>query len=125
LSWNASANATGYQLSRSVGDSLNYRILTNLASNATSFTDTGLNANLTHYYKTKATGAGGTSSAASVAFATTKDNAPVIAQLNSSSIPYGATSTVVLNAADSDGDVLTYSGSNLPAFASITNSGGS
>ncbi|MBV9961982.1 MAG: hypothetical protein JO072_07010, partial [Parafilimonas sp.] len=125
LSWTASANATGYQLSRSVGDNLNYRTLTNLAPNTTSFTDTGLNANLIHYYKIIATGAGGTSSAPSITFATTKNTVPVITQLNSSSIPYGATSTIVLNGTDSDGDVLTYSANNLPAFASITSNGGS
>ena len=121
LTWSASANASAYQLSRSIGDSSNYRTLTTLGSGIVSYIDTGLNANLVHYYKLKATGVGGTTSATSVTFATTKDNAPVITKLNAKAVPYGASSTIALTATDADGDVLTYSASNLPAFASIIN----
>ncbi|MFS8082051.1 MAG: fibronectin type III domain-containing protein, partial [Ginsengibacter sp.] len=123
LSWNTTANATGYQLLRSIGDSSNYRLLTTLASSNTSYLDTGLNANLTHYYKLKATGAGGTISAASVAFATTKDNLPVITQLSSIAVPFSTSTTIAVNATDADGDALTYTASNLPAFASLANNG--
>lgn len=122
LTWNASANATGYVLSRSIGDSTTFITLANIGSGAVSYSDTGLNANIVHYYKLKANGAGGTSSAASVASATTLDNAPVINQIDSIEVPFGTTTTVVLNATDKDGDVLTYSSSNLPAFANINNS---
>ena len=121
LSWSSTANATGYQITRSTGDSSNYKLLTTLASNAVSYSDTGLNANLIHYYKIKATGAGGTFSAISIAFATTKDNAPVITKLSSLAIPFSTSTTIAVNATDSDGDVLSYTTSNLPAFASIIN----
>lgn len=123
LSWNSVSGATGYQLLRSTGDSLNYRLLTTLAANAVSYSDTGLNANFIHFYKLKATGAGGTISSASIAFAITKDNAPVITQLNATAVPYGVTSTVVVKANDADGDVLSYSSQNLPAFATLNGNG--
>ena len=38
----------------------------------TSYSDTGLNSNLIHYYKIQATGAGGTLSAASTSFCNNK-----------------------------------------------------
>ncbi len=121
LTWSSTTGATGYQLFRSIGDSLNFRSLILLGSKTTSYTDTGLNANLKHYYKIQATGAGGTLGAASVVFATTKDNAPVITKLPATAVPYGITTTIAVNATDADGDVLTYTTRNLPAFASISN----
>ena len=94
--------------------------LTTVASNAVSYNDTGFNSNLTHYYKIKATGAGGTLSTASLASATTKDNVPVITKLNATAVPYGVTTTIPVTATDSDGDVLSYTTANLPAFASLS-----
>lgn len=123
LTWTASSGATGYQLYRSIGDNANYILVNTLAPAATSYLDSGLNANLIHYYQIKATGVGGTVSGASTAFATTKDNAPVITKLTSVTVPYGVTSTKVINVTDSDGDALTYTSANLPAFASIVSNG--
>src|SRR4030095_3397825 len=41
LNWNNSAGATGYQITRSIGDSSNYRLLTIIGTGITSFADTG------------------------------------------------------------------------------------
>ncbi len=123
LTWNSVSGATGYQLFRSIGGSSNYILLKSLAANTVSYSDTGLNSNLIHYYKIQATGVGGTLSTASIASATTKDNAPVIAQLNAAAAPYGTSSTININATDSDGDVLSYIPTSLPAFASLINNG--
>ena len=65
LTWNSVSGATGYQLMRSIGDNTNYISLQYVAANAVSYTDTGLNSNLIHYYKIQATGVGGTVSTAS------------------------------------------------------------
>lgn len=124
LTWNASTNATGYELTRSIGDTLNYVKLANVGAATKSYIDSGLNANLIHYYKIKAIGAGGSSSVASKANATTKNNTPVITKLNATAVPYGITSTIPLNGTDPDGDILTYSSSGLPSFARIVNSDG-
>lgn len=123
LTWNTVLGATGYQLTRSIGNNSNYISLSTLAANTTSYTDTGLNSNLIHYYQIKATGVGGSVSTASTASATTKDNAPVISQLNAASAPYGTSSTINISAIDSDGDILSYIPTNLPAFASLVSNG--
>ncbi len=123
LTWKKVTGAIGYQLLRSIGDNTNYILINTLASSAISYSDSGLNANLIHYYQIKATGTGGTASAASSAYATTKDNAPVIAKLSAIAVPYGVTTTTAVNATDSDGDAITYTSANLPSFASIVTNG--
>ena len=122
LTWNSVSGATGYQLSRSIGGNSNYIALATVASNITSYSDTGLNANLIHYYKIVTTGVGGTTSSASTASATTQNNAPVITKLNAISVPFGSTTTINVSATDADGDVLSYTGS-LPPFASLVSNG--
>ncbi|HYJ65676.1 MAG TPA: PA14 domain-containing protein, partial [Parafilimonas sp.] len=123
LTWNSVSGATGYQLFRSIGDNSNYISLTTVAANTTSYSDTGLNSNLIHYYKIQATGVGGTVSTASLASATTKDNLPVISQLSSRAVPYSSGTTINITAADADGDILSYTSANLPAFASLVSNG--
>jgi hypothetical protein len=97
--------------------------LATVAANATSYSDTGLNANLIHYYKIVATGVGGTTSTASTASATTQNNAPVITKLNAIAVPFGTTTTIDVTANDADGDILSYTGGSLPPFASLVNNG--
>ena len=123
LSWNKVANTTGYQLLRSIGDSLHYILLTTLTANAVSYSDADLNANLTHYYKLKAIGKDETLSPKSIAFATTKDNTPVISKLNIIKVPHDFTTAIPLTATDADGDVLTFKAKKLPSFASIRDYG--
>ncbi len=123
LNWKSISNAAGYQLLRSIGDTSNYSLLTLLDASKTSYTDTGLNANLIHYYKIKTRGNGGTLSVASITSATTKNTAPVITKFSSLAVPYGVITTKIINASDSDGDALTYTTLNLPSFASIANYG--
>ena len=123
LNWNSVSGAVGYQLLRSIGDTSNYSLLTSVSSSKTSYSDTGLNANLVHYYKIKTIGNGETLSAASVTSAKTKNTVPVITKLSSLAVPYGVATTKVINATDYDGDALTYTTRNLPSFASIANNG--
>jgi hypothetical protein len=123
LTWNSAPGATGYRLFRSVGDSLNYGLLAIVGSTPASYSDTGLNSNLIHYYKIRAIGAGGALSPASVTFITTKNNIPVISKLSATAIPYGLTTSFTVNATDSDGDVLSFATRNLPSFVSINNNG--
>ena len=121
LSWSTVTSATGYQLLRSIGDTDNYNLLTTLASSATLFTDTNLNANLIHYYKLKSAGIGGAYSASVTANATTKNTAPDIKNISSTIIAFATSQTIAVNASDSDGDVLSYTTRNLPAFGSLIN----
>ncbi len=119
LSWHTVTSATGYQVTRSIGDSSHFILLTQLSAASASFTDSSLSANLTHYYKIKAIGNGGTSSMTVTAFATTKDNAPVITKLASQSVPFATSSTLAISATDADGDAITFTAQNLPYFAHL------
>jgi hypothetical protein len=123
LTWNPAAGATGYRLFRSVGDSLNYSLLSIIGSTPASYSDTGLNSNLIHYYKIRSIGAGSTLSNPAVAFTTTKNNAPVISKLSTTAIPYGITTSFTVSATDSDGDALSFTTRNMPAFVTVTNNG--
>jgi len=69
LSWTASANATSYQVFRSLTSGV-YAALPTQTVTTTSFPDTGLTNGTTYYYVVKAVGVGGTSAASSEVSAT-------------------------------------------------------
>ncbi len=123
LSWSNVADAKGYQLLRSVRDSLHYILLSTLPANSVSYSDTGLNSNLRHYYQLQAIGNGQTLSGKSIAFATTKNTAPVISKLGIIKVPHDFTTSIPLKASDADGDALIFKAKKLPVFASIHNYG--
>lgn len=55
LAWNdGSDNETGFEIWRSVGDNLNYTLLTTTASNVINYTATGIVSGTTYYYKVRA-----------------------------------------------------------------------
>jgi len=121
LSWQDTASTvTGFQLYRSVGDTTHFIQLASFAANVFSYADNGLFSNQTYYYKLLATGVGGNSAYSSVVNATTKNTPPVIAKLSDTSMRYGTTVTLTLNATSPNAGTLTFSGANLPAFAHLT-----
>lgn len=62
LTWaDSSDNETGFNVYRSDGDNLHYRQLKQLPTNTVSYTDDGLYANTTYYYKVEAVNIGGSS----------------------------------------------------------------
>jgi len=86
LAWtDNSNNEDGFKIRRST-DGVNFAEIHTTAANATTYTDTGLSASTTYYYKVKATGAEGGSAYSDVASATTDEPAgePAIAVSTSS-----------------------------------------
>ena len=122
LTWtNNGGNADKYEVYRSTNDNQNYVLWATLAGNAVTYTDADLFANALYYYKVRAVNAGGNSAFSAESSARTLDNPPVITKLPANQqVKYGITTTVALSATHVGGGNLTFSGSNLPAFATLT-----
>ncbi|MHA4808120.1 fibronectin type III domain-containing protein [Flavitalea flava] len=124
LSWADSATGiTGYNIYRSIGDSARFLLLSNVPSTVTNYSDTGLYSNQTYYYRINAVWVGGNTGYSPIVYAKAKDIAPVITQLPSRNIRYGATTVVAVNATSTSPASLTLSAPNLPAFANFTDNG--
>lgn len=118
-----SNNETGFEIQRSVDNGVTYVPLTVTAANAVSYTDNGLFANATYYYRVRANGAVNNSAFATRDSAKTRNIAPVIKPLINRSARYGITTNVSISATDADGDNLSFTGQNLPSFATLINNG--
>jgi large repetitive protein len=124
VSWTDNAtNETKYELFRSVGNNTSYILYATLPTATTSFNDTGLFPNVIYYYKVRAVGFSN-SPFSNEDTAKTWNTPPVISQLPASrTARYGTTSSVLITATDVDGDALSFTAQNLPAFASLVNNG--
>jgi predicted esterase len=124
LTWIDNAtNETGYKIYRSVNDSLHFKFLASLAINAKTYSDSSLFAHITYYYKVSVIGAGDTYNNAAAVSVKTKDDAPLITNIESSSVRYGVTTVIKISATDVDGDSLSYTIKNKPSWATLTNNG--
>jgi hypothetical protein len=124
LTWNDPAyNETGYQVYRSVGDSLSYTLLSTLAAGASSFNDSTTNGSTQYYYKVNALNAVGTSAYSNQAGIIAPGRVPVIAAVADVTVNNNATAQVTVTATDDPSDHLTLTASGLPSFASFTDNG--
>jgi predicted esterase len=118
-----SNNETSFEVWRSVNNNSNYRLVTTLPENSTSYTDKELFANVTYYYKVVAKGIGGSSEFSNEANTNTSNNLPVLQSINSFTMRYDSQKIVELTSTDADSEALTVSTDQLPSFASFTNTG--
>jgi dienelactone hydrolase len=129
LTWNDNAaDETGYEIWRSTGNTSNYRVVATVAGGAgaqKTFSDTTLFANLTYYYKVRATGVASPSAYSNEVSTVTPNTVPVFAAINDFTIRYNTAHNLTVTAIDPDGDPLTYSTENLPPFATTQTVGGS
>lgn len=126
LQWkDNSSNETAFDVYRSAGTNANYVLIASLGANSTTqatYADTALFANARYYYKITARNDGGGNTSNQVS-ATTLNNRPVMNALSDKSMRYGTQFTYNINATDPDGETLTLTASNLPAFATLTDNG--
>ena len=125
VSWqDSSATVTGYQIYRSIGDTVHYISFASVGAGTLSFTDTALFSNQAYYYKVVATGVAGNSGYSGMATATTPDNLPVITTLPASEqARYGTTTVFNVSATSVNSGALTFTAGNLPSFASFMDNG--
>ncbi|NLR69110.1 cadherin-like domain-containing protein [Chitinophaga varians] len=127
LKWNDnSANETGFDIYRSANTNNNYVLLTTIGRSDSAYavySDTALTANTTFFYKVKAKNEGGISDFSNEATAVTLNTVPVFAALADKKMRFDAQLNVPINATDADGDVLTITTANLPAFGALAVAG--
>lgn len=123
VTWNDVADETAYQLYRSVGTNANYILYATLPANTGAFTDSSLFANSVYYYKVRSVNVGGSSDFGTEDSAKTINSIPVVSAIADKSMRFGTTIQVNLSAIDADGETLTVTPSNLPAFASFASTG--
>jgi predicted esterase len=124
VTWKDNAtNETGYKIYRSVNDSLHFKFLSSLPVNAKSYNDSSLLPHLTYYYRVSVIGAGSTSNSTAAFSAKTKNNVPVITDLQNRSVRYGVTTIITVSANDPDGDSLSHTIKNKPTWATFKSNG--
>jgi chitodextrinase/pimeloyl-ACP methyl ester carboxylesterase len=122
LTWNDnSATETGFEIWRSPTDNSNYRVVATVPAGNTTFSDTTLFANVTYYYKVRATGLANPSAYSNEVTVVTPNTAPVFVTFEDFTIKHGTVHTLTVHANDPDGDVLNFSAENLPYFATLQN----
>ncbi|PSL43747.1 fibronectin type III domain protein [Chitinophaga niastensis] len=123
LTWKDNAtNATGFRIERSFGATNNFLLLTNVgpATNGNgAYKDSALFANQQYVYRIRATGDGGNSAFTANATGQTLNTPPVLDPIANQSARYDVVSRININAKDADGDPITYTTANLPAFVTL------
>jgi hypothetical protein len=124
LKWtDNSSNETGFEIFRSSGNKSNNRLIATVpAGNGgqITFLDSALFANVTYYYRVRATGVTAPSDSSAEASATTLNTRPVMKKIRDFTMKYGTTFILPVNASDVDGDILTFTTLNLPAFGVLS-----
>ncbi|MEO6637496.1 MAG: PA14 domain-containing protein, partial [Ginsengibacter sp.] len=125
VSFKDSSSQTGYEVYRSVGSANNFHLYRtfNINDSIVNFSDSGLYANTTYYYKVRAIGVGGFSAYSAIVSGTTGNNAPLLTPVVNFAMYHSATQSVAIKASDIDGDLLSLSFVNLPSFASFSSTG--
>ena len=124
ISWTDNkSNETYFELYRSTPNNLNYQLITTLAANILSYTDTSLVGNTNYYYKIRSINQNGASGFSKEANAITLNNNPFIYPIDNKYVHFGTQLQVILIASDKDNETLTYSFANLPSFAIYTPTG--
>lgn len=123
LTWNDnSSDEQAFEIWRSVGNNTQFRLVDTIngASGAQkTYTDSSLFANVTYYYKVRATGIGGPSAYSAEASATTPNRQPAIHHITDFTMQFDSQYELPVGATDPDGDPLIFTASDLPYFASI------
>jgi hypothetical protein len=121
LAWNDVANSeTGYEIWRASGDKSNYRAIAKINpgnGGQMNFTDSTLFANVTYYFKVRALGEVSPSAYSAEVSGKTLNTNPSIKKIINFTMKYGTSYSLPVTATDPDGDVLTFSTTNLPTFA--------
>ncbi len=127
VTWqDSSATVTGYQVYRSISDTVHYISFATVAAGTLTFTDSSLFSNEAYYYKIVANGVAGNSAFSPASSTTTPDNLPVITQLPAGEqARYGTTTVFSVRATSVNAGALAFKAGNLPSFASFTDNGNS
>ncbi|MFM9908491.1 MAG: PA14 domain-containing protein, partial [Chitinophagaceae bacterium] len=125
ISWQDNSNdETAFDIFRStsVGGPFN-PLVTNLPANQTAYTDATVTGRTTYYYYVLARNSYGPSAPTSTVLITTPNGAPVIANPGTVTVRAGQVLQTNISATDPEGDAVSFSILNLPAFATFVDNG--
>ena len=123
LTWtDNSTNETAFEVERSVGNNANFRLLKIVPGGAGSqktFTDTGLFANVTYFYRVRAIGSSNSSVYTNQVSARTLNTKPEFVNPKDFTMKIRTTYTLPVVVNDVDGDPLTFTITGMPSFGSM------
>ncbi|MEM9858087.1 MAG: LamG-like jellyroll fold domain-containing protein, partial [Bacteroidota bacterium] len=123
LEWtDNSMNENGFEIYKSVGDTLSFTLLSTIDRDVTTFTDTQLSADEQHY-RVRAFNLRGFSDYSDIASLGVVNLAPTIAGLDDINVQAGAVGNLVFTVSDPDEDSFTLQVIDLPSFATFSEAG--
>jgi hypothetical protein len=122
LNWAQGSGETGFEVFRATASGGPYTFITRLATNVTTYTETGLNASLTYYYIVRAVNETGAAANSNVGSADGGNVAPVIGALAGFHVKTDASFTEPFTVTDNDAVTVTIP--LKPAFVTLSNTGG-
>jgi poly(3-hydroxybutyrate) depolymerase len=124
LNWTQGTGETGFEVFRATTSGGPYTFITRLATNATTYTDAGLNANNTYYYVVRAVNETGAAPNSNQASADNGNTAPVIGGLAGFHVKSDGSFQENFTVTDNPGDVVTVTIPLRPAFVTLANTSG-
>jgi predicted esterase len=109
---------SSFEVYRSTQQDDSYALIGTVPASDNTYTDSAVNANSVYYYKVKAKNDDGVSGYSGADSAKTLNSNPTVKTITSRTMRFGTELDLQVEAADVDGDALTISFQNLPAFAS-------
>lgn len=123
VSWtDNSFNETTFQILRSNTLNGTYAVVGTVPAEQVTFTDTPVQGKTTYYYKVRAVNVYGSNETAPLVV-TTPNGAPVVNNPGTITVRVGQNIQHNISATDPEGDALTFSTLNLPAFATLVDNG--
>jgi predicted esterase len=124
VSWqDNSNNEQRFEVYRSnVSETGPFQLVQSTLLNENTYTDINLESSTLYYYKVRSVNANGVGETA-VELVTTLNSAPTITPIADVIMKTGESLSIPLNALDNEGDPITLSGANLPAFAQLIDNG--
>lgn len=124
IQWNDNAtNEEIYEVYRSYNNASNFVLVKTVPAGTNQFSDEGLFANATYYYKVRAANSAGNSAYSNEISTNSLNNAPVFKVVPKQFMRFGTTLQVAIEATDADQGVLTLQATNLPSYATFTETG--
>ncbi|RYY56140.1 MAG: T9SS type A sorting domain-containing protein [Chitinophagaceae bacterium] len=123
LTWiDAAYNETSYEVYRSTQLDGDYSLVKAINPNVETYTDTTIYGNTTFFYTIKGLNANGSSYSDTVSI-TTGNGTPVLPAIANVAMRIQETLNIPINVTDDAGDVITFTATNLPPFATLTDNG--
>ena len=115
-----SSTEIGFEIYRSLDENVGYNLIHTTNENVTTYSDNNLYGNTEYFYKIRAASDYLSSGFSNIVGGTTSNNSPSIQTIIDRSVQFGTSLQFDVEAEDQDGDIVSFTASGLPSFATIT-----